>query len=242
VAHPKASRADGTQIPIIAVASGKGGVGKSTVAVNLALALRANGHAVGLVDADLYGPDVPRMLGLRRKRGASSVTLFAARGQMGSRLEVVERYGIQLASAGVLLGESQGLGIQADIAQLLVHRLIADAAWADVDCLLVDLPPGTADIQQFVFGFGSRPVYVLVVVTPQVIAHQDVRRLIADLPRHRAVSVQFSAQAARDADQGLPVMVTGAVPEQVAAYRSLARELDQRIGGLDPTQYARERE
>jgi hypothetical protein len=80
------------------------------------------------------------------------------------------------------------------------------------------------------------------VVTPQVIAYQDVRRLIADLPRHRAVSVPFSAQAARDADQGLPVMVTGAVPEQVAAYRSLARELDQRIGGLDPTQYARERE
>ena len=89
------------------MASGKGGVGKSTVAVNLALALRANGHAVGLVDADLYGPDVPRMLGLRRKRDASSVTLFAARGQMGSRLEVVERHGVQLASAGFLLGVSQ---------------------------------------------------------------------------------------------------------------------------------------
>jgi ATP-binding protein involved in chromosome partitioning len=282
VAHPEAPRADGTQVPIIAVASGKGGVGKSTVAVNLALALRESGRTVGLVDADLYGPDVPRMLGLRRKRDASSVTLFGARGQMGSRLEVVERHGIQLASAGFLLGESQGLGIQADVAQLLVHRLIADAAWADVDCLLVDLPPGTADIQQFVFGFGSQPVYVLIVVTPQVIAHQDVRRLIADLPRHRAVSVggvenmsgqicpscgettelfppapaedsvwgliprlasvPFSARAARDADQGLPVMVTGAVPEQVAAYRSLARELDQRIGRVDSTQYARERE
>jgi ATP-binding protein involved in chromosome partitioning len=274
VSHP--------QPPIIAVASGKGGVGKSTVAVNLALALHAGGRRVGLVDADLYGPDVPRMLGLRRKRDASSVTLFAARGQMGSRLEVVERHGIQLASAGFLLGEAQGLGIQSDIAQLLVHRLIADAAWDGVDCLLVDLPPGTADIQQFVFGLGTQPVYVLAVVTPQVIAHQDVRRLIADLARHRAVSVggvenmsgqicpscgettelfppappedsvwsliprlasvPFSARAARDADQGLPVMVTGAVPEQVAAYRCLARELDQRIGTLDSTQYARERE
>jgi ATP-binding protein involved in chromosome partitioning len=282
VVRPKDSRADGGEVPIIAVASGKGGVGKSTVAVNLALALRADGHKVGLVDADLYGPDVPRMLGLRRKRNSPNVTLFAARGQRGSRLEVIERHGIQLASAGFLLGESQSFGTQADIAQLLVHRLIADAAWEDVDCLLVDLPPGTADIQQFVFGLSSRPVYVLVVVTPQVIAHQDVRRLIADLPRHRAVSVggvenmsgqicpscgettelfppaaaeesvwgliprlasvPFSARAARDADQGLPVMVTGAVPEQVAAYRSLARQLDQRIGQPDSTQYARERE
>jgi ATP-binding protein involved in chromosome partitioning len=273
VADPQASRGDGGEVPIIAVASGKGGVGKSTVAVNLALALRTKGRKVGLVDADLYGPDVPRMLGLRRKRDASSVTLFAARGQRGSRLEVIERHGIQLASAAFLLGESQGLGIQADMARLLVHRLIAGAAWADVDYLIVDLPPGTADIQQLVFGLGSRPVYVLVVVTPQVIAHQDVRRLIADLARHRAISVggvenmsgqicpscgettelfppapeeesvwglipklasvPFSARAARDADQGLPVMVTGAVPDQVAAYASLACQLDERIGQAD---------
>jgi ATP-binding protein involved in chromosome partitioning len=218
------------------------------------------------------------MLGLRRRQDASSVTLFAARGLRGSRLEVVERHGIQVASAAFLLGENQGLGVQAGIAQLLVRRLIADAAWSEVDCLVVDLPPGTADIQQFVFGLGSRPVFVLVVVTPQVIAHQDVRRLIADLERHRVVSlggvenmsgqicpscgettelfpaappeesvwglipvlasVPFSARAARDADQGLPVMVTGAVPEQAAAYVSLARELDRRIG-LDRAEGAR---
>ena len=260
----------GDQGPVIAVASGKGGVGKTTVAVNLALALRAQGLAVGLVDADLYGPDVPRMLGLRRKRDASSLTLFAARGQAGSRLEVVDRYGVQLASAAFLLGENQGLGIQGDIAQLMVRRLITDAAWEGVGCLVVDLPPGTADIQQFVFGLGSRPVFVVVVVTPQVIAHQDARRLIADLGRHAVVSVggvenmsgqicpscgkttelfpaappeesiwglvprlasmPFSARAARDADQGLPVMVTGAVPELAAAYEALADELQRRIG------------
>ena len=266
---PQPAPAGGASAPIIAVASGKGGVGKTTVAVNLALALHAQGSRVGLVDADLYGPDVPRMLGLRRRQDASHVTLFASRGQASSRLQVVERHGIQLASAAFLLGDSQGLGIHASVAQLLVRRLIVDAAWGDVDYLVVDLPPGTADIQQFVFGLGARPVYVLLVVTPQVIAHQDVRRLISELGRHAAVSVggvenmsgficpscgqmtelfpaappqesiwglvprlasvPFSAAAARDADQGRPVLITGAVPEQLAAYELLAGQVRQRI-------------
>lgn len=271
VSEMPAAQVSQKQVPIIAVASGKGGVGKTTVAVNLALALRAQGHGVGLVDADLYGPDVPRMLGLRRQRDASHVTLFARRGLAQSRLEVIERHGIQITSAAFLLGENQGLGLEASLAQLVVRRLIVDAGWADVDYLIVDLPPGTADIQQFVFALSSRPVFVLVVVTPQVIAHQDARRLIADLGRHAAVSVggvenmsgqicpscgertelfpeagpddsiwnlvsklaslPFSAVAARDADQGRPVLITGAVPEQVAAYTQLASQLHERIAG-----------
>ena len=269
VTDAQEAQAGGAQAPIIAVASGKGGVGKTTVAVNLALALHAGGQRVGLVDADLYGPDVPRMLGLRRTRDAAHVTLFANRGLARSRLEVIERHGLQVASAAFLMGENQALGLHGSLAQLLAGRLIADAAWSEVDYLVVDLPPGTADIQQFVFGLGSRPVFVLLVVTPQAIAHQDVRRLIADLSRRAAVSVggvenmsgqvcpgcgrltelfpaasaeetiwdlvprlaslPFSAVAARDADRGLPVLLTGAVPEQVAAYELLARELDQRI-------------
>jgi ATP-binding protein involved in chromosome partitioning len=266
--------------PVIAVASGKGGVGKSTVAVNLALALHAQGLATGLADADLYGPDVPRMLGLRRKAKAPNVTLFAATGTGRSRLQVIERHGVQLASAAFLIGERQGLGVHSGVAALLLRRLIADSDWRpDLDYLVVDLPPGTADVQQFVFGLTGRPVYVLVVVTPQAIAHSDVRRLIGYLGSRatasvggvenmsgqicpacgqvtalfpaaaeqdtiwdlvpRLASIPFSATAAADADQGRPVLVTGAVPEQVTAYRQLASEITERIagsGGGEPAQ------
>jgi ATP-binding protein involved in chromosome partitioning len=264
-------------VPVIAVASGKGGVGKTTVAVNLALALTAQGQRTGLVDADLYGPDVPRMMGLRRRAEAAHVTLFARPGAASSRLQTVSRHGVQLASAALLLGENQGLGIGGGIAQLLVRRLLADTDWDDLDFLVVDLPPGTADIQQFVFALSGRPMYVLVVVTPQVIAHQDARRLIAHLKPRRAstrapgvagvenmsgqvcpgcgqttplfpaapdqesiwtlipklASIPFSYRAARDADDGRPVMVTGAVPEQVAAYQLIAEQIRKRLA--EPT-------
>ena len=264
-----ASTANSDDVPIVAVASGKGGVGKTTVAVNLALALAAAGRRVGLVDADLYGPDVPRMLGLRRRHEARELTLFSVRGTQQARLEAVERHGLQVASAAFLMGDSQGLGLEASLAQLLVRRLITDTAWQRPDCLVVDLPPGTADVQQFVFALHRRPVHVLVVVTPQVIAHSDVRRLLADLRRRsavplggvenfsglicahcgqvtpmfpeappeesiwglvdRLVSVPFSPAAAADADQGRPVMLTRAVPAQVAAYELLATEVAARL-------------
>jgi len=181
---------DAGAVPVVAVASGKGGVGKTTVAVNLALALSAAGRRVGLVDADLYGPDVPRMMGLRRQAAASSVTLYAKPGIPGARVEAVSRHGIQLASAGFLIGENQALGVQAVLAQAITWRLITQTAWAqETDCLVVDLPPGTADIQQLVFRQSTRKVIVVLVVTPQAVAHQDVRRLIADLDRHPATPV-----------------------------------------------------
>jgi ATP-binding protein involved in chromosome partitioning len=250
------------QVPILAVASGKGGVGKTTTAVNLALALGATGLNVGLIDADLYGPDVPRMMGLRRRADTAAITLFMKPGEQGAKLEPVKRHGIQLASAAFLMGENQALGVEASIARLLVHRLLAGTRWEDPDCFVIDLPPGTADIQQFVFALQRSKVSVLTVVTPQVVAHQDVRRLIADLSRRRVpvvggvenmsglvcpscgdvvtlyppapageavwelipklAAVPFSPDAARDADEGNPVMVTRRVPQQVAAYEQLA--------------------
>lgn len=252
------------QIPIIAVASGKGGVGKTTVAVNLSLALRDLGLRVGLIDADLYGPDVPQMMGLRRRADATSLTVFAVKGTRNSRLQAVECHGVQLASAGFLMGQDQVFGVGASFAQLLVSRLITDTTWTDPDCLVIDLPPGTADIQQSVFGLREK-VLALLVVTPQVVAHQDARRLIADLGRRGTVavggienmssfmcphcgredalypeasesesiwslvdklaSIPFSPRAAFDADQGMPVMLTRAVPEQVTAYEKAAANI-----------------
>jgi ATP-binding protein involved in chromosome partitioning len=257
-------------VPVIAVASGKGGVGKTTVAVNLALALTTLGFATGLVDVDIYGPDVPRMMGLRRRAEASSVTLFARPGAPDARLQTVSQYGVQLASAAFLLGENQALAFEGGMAQLLVRRLLSDSDWGELDYLVMDLPPGTADIQQYVFALSGRPMCVLVVVTPQVIAHQDARRLISHLKRGdggvdvagvenmsgqvcpgcgettplfpaapeaesiwrlipRLASVPFSYRAAQDADQGRPVMVTGAVPEQVAAYQLIAAKVAERL-------------
>jgi ATP-binding protein involved in chromosome partitioning len=254
--------ADIARVPVVAVCGGKGGVGKTTAAVNLALALSGNGLRVGVIDADLYGPDAGHMLGLRRKAAARSVTVFAPSGRAASRLEAVRRHGVQVASAAFLIGEYQGLGVQASIAQLLVHRLIAGTDWADPDCLVVDLPPGTADVQQLVMTLASRPVFALLVVTPQVVAHRDAHRLLHELDRCKArviggienmsgqicpscgdlttlfppapadetiwarvpklASVPFSSLAAQDADNGQPVMITGRVPEQVAAYQLIA--------------------
>jgi ATP-binding protein involved in chromosome partitioning len=170
-------------VPVVAVASGKGGVGKTTVAVNIALALSALDVRVGLVDADLYGPDAAHMMGLRRDKDAAYITLFARQGTSSSRIEAARRHGIQVASAAFLMGEAQGLGLQASLAQLLVHRLISSTNWDDVDCLVVDLPPGTADIQQFVFSLGRRTTFALIVVTPQLVAHRDAHRLLSQLER-----------------------------------------------------------
>jgi ATP-binding protein involved in chromosome partitioning len=240
------------QVPVIAVASGKGGVGKTTVAVNLALALTAQGHRAGLIDADLYGPDVPRMMGLRRRAEASSVTLFARAGAADSRLQTVSQHGVQLASAAFLLGENQALAVGGGIAQLLVRRLVSDSDWDDLDYLVMDLPPGTADIQQFVFALsglkqhgGRRGAQATDVAGVENMSGQvcpgcgQTTPLFPSAPEQESIwgliprlaRIPFSHQAARDADEGQPVMVTGAVPEQVAAYQLIAEQVAKRLRG-----------
>lgn len=166
--------------PVVAVASGKGGVGKTSVAVALAKALTAHGTRVGLLDADLHGPDVPRMLGIRRDAPARSVTLTAAAGTPGAELEAVEVDGIKVASAGFLLSGAQGLTMAGPFAEMMLGRLLRQTRWGELDVLLVDLPPGTGDVQQ---GLQRQVpgVAVLLVVTPAEVSHLDTGRAVGVL-------------------------------------------------------------
>ncbi|MEU8231973.1 P-loop NTPase [Actinoplanes sp. NPDC048967] len=168
-----------TQLPIVAVASGKGGVGKSSIAVALGRELVRAGYRTGLVDADIAGPDVPRMLGLRRDVPARSVTLARwTRG--GSGLEAMEVDGLKVASAGFLMAGGQGLALGSDLADLMLGRLIGETAWGDVEVLVVDLPPGVSFTQQGVLS-GAGRVATILVVTPAEVSHLDTGRALTTL-------------------------------------------------------------
>ena len=160
---------------VIAVASGKGGVGKSTVAVNLGVTLMQSGLRVGLVDADVYGPNVPLMLGLTRRTPAQSFSLARA---SGAKRTPIERFGMKVMSAQFLIAEDQAVAFDAALVRLLVQGLMVDTKWGELDVMLVDLPPGTADLQQGL----SRSFALtgaLIVVTPQDVAHLDGRKALA---------------------------------------------------------------
>jgi ATP-binding protein involved in chromosome partitioning len=166
----------------VVFASGKGGVGKSTVAVNVAAALAREGVRIGLVDADVYGPDIPAMVGLTRRTPARSVTLWQ---RDLPPLEPVERFGIPIVSAQFLLSEEQALDWSAPLVALLLRRLVTDVAWlAEPDLLLVDVPPGTGDLQQDLLGLVP-DAQVVLVVTPQHAAHLDCRKMVSMLRRRK---------------------------------------------------------
>jgi ATP-binding protein involved in chromosome partitioning len=163
---------------LIGVCSGKGGVGKSTVSVNLALALRDMGMAIGVIDADLYGPDIPRMFGITRRVDTRFVTLWnSPKNAKRERLRPVGALGVRLMSAQFLMGETQSFAVQAGFAAMLLNRFLTTVDWGDTEVIIVDLPPGTADLQQHVTSlpemFGC-----VVVTTPQDVAHLDARKLV----------------------------------------------------------------
>src|SRR3984885_346286 len=154
---------------IIAVASGKGGVGKSTVSVNLALALAKTGAKVGLIDADIYGPSIPIMFGLEGERPQASQV------DGKTRIEPIEKFGIKLLSIGFFTDPNQPVPWRGPMVSTAVKQLFNDADWGELDYLVVDLPPGTGDIHITVTQ--TFPVTgAVIVTTPQKVALADAKK------------------------------------------------------------------
>lgn len=158
---------------IIAVVSGKGGVGKSTVAANLALALSQGGAKVGLMDADIYGPSVPIMFGVRGERPM----MMDVGGDKGM-IVPLERFGIKLMSIGLLVDEKSAVVWRGPMASSAIRQFVTDVFWDELDYLVIDMPPGTGDIHLTLVQ--TVPVTgVVIVTTPQDVALADAKKGIA---------------------------------------------------------------
>jgi len=152
---------------IIAVASGKGGVGKSTIAVNLAVALAQAGAKVGLIDADIFGPSIPKMFGAENMRPSG------AKIDNREMIVPVEKYGVKFLSIGFFVNSEDALVWRGPMASNALKQLIGDAVWGELDYMLIDLPPGTSDIHLTLVQ--TVPVTAAVIVTtPQEVALADV--------------------------------------------------------------------
>jgi ATP-binding protein involved in chromosome partitioning len=247
----------------IAVSSGKGGVGKSTVAVNLAVALKGGGAQVGIVDSDVYGPDVPLMLGSRGQPG-----MFA------NKILPVEAHGLKLMSLGLLVNEREAVVWRGPMIHSFIQQMLRDVAWGALDYLVFDMPPGTGDAQlslsQVIPLSG-----VVMVTTPQDVALLDVRKAIAMFQRlnvpvlgivenmsgfvcphcgeltnvfgtaggqrlSEEYGVPLLAQLPLDpetragGDEGLPITLRRPESAQAVAFRNLAAAVGRRLEELAP--------
>jgi ATP-binding protein involved in chromosome partitioning len=247
----------------IAVSSGKGGVGKSTVAVNLAAALRLGGAEVGIVDSDVYGPDVPLMLGAKSRPG-----------MVANKIIPVEAQGMKMMSIGLLVNEREPLVWRGPMIHSFIQQMLRDVAWGALDYLLFDMPPGTGDAQlslsQVIPLSG-----VVMVTTPQDVALLDVRKAIGMFQRLNVpilgvvenmsyfvcphcgerteifgntggrrladeYAVPLLAQIPLDpetragGDEGIPIVVRRPTSPQAAAFRALAQAVAARLEELAP--------
>ena len=150
---------------IVAVASGKGGVGKSTTAVNLALALAAEGASVGLLDADIYGPSIPMMMGVEGRPESDD----------GKTMDPLENYGVQVMSIGFLVAQDEAMIWRGPMATQALEQLLRQTNWRDLDYLIVDMPPGTGDIQ-LTLSQRVPMTGAVIVTTPQDIALLDAKK------------------------------------------------------------------
>ncbi|MBI2160603.1 MAG: Mrp/NBP35 family ATP-binding protein [Candidatus Rokubacteria bacterium] len=227
----------------LAVSSGKGGVGKSTVAVNLAIALRQGGAAVGIVDSDVYGPDVPMMLGSRGRPG-----------MFDNKILPVEAHGIKMMSIGLLVNDREPLVWRGPMIHSFIQQMLRDVMWGALDYLVFDMPPGTGDAQlslsQVIPLSG-----VVMVTTPQDVALLDVRKAIGmfqrlNVPRYaifgegggRRIAEEYGipllAQIPLDpetragGDEGSPITIRRPDSPQAKAFRELAEAVRKRLDQL----------
>lgn len=176
-ANTTSTRKDNQQVlagvkNIIAVVSGKGGVGKSTIAANLALALSEGGASVGLMDADIYGPSVPMMFGVRGERPLMKEV------DGKGMIVPLNKYGISLISIGLLVDEKNAVVWRGPMASSAIRQFITDVDWGELDYLVIDMPPGTGDIHLTLMQ--TVPVTgVVIVTTPQNVALADAKKAIA---------------------------------------------------------------
>jgi ATP-binding protein involved in chromosome partitioning len=248
---------------IVAVASGKGGVGKSTTAANLALAFQRQGHATGILDADIYGPSQPRMMGVSGRPESPD----------GKRLRPMEAYGIKVMSMGFLVGEDTPMIWRGPMVQSAIQQMLRDVEWGELDVLVVDMPPGTGDAQltlaQQVPLAGS-----VIITTPQDISLLDAKKGLnmfrkVDVPVFGMIenmsyylcphcgerSDIFSAGGGRreaekmgtellgeipldivireTSDGGQPVVVSHPDSEHAQVYLSIAEQVWAKIAGAD---------
>ncbi len=240
---------------IVAVASGKGGVGKSTTAANLALALAAEGASVGLLDADIYGPSQPMMMGITGRPASAD----------GKTMEPMENHGVQVMSIGFLVAQDEAMIWRGPMATQALDQLLRQTNWKELDYLIVDLPPGTGDIQ-LTLSQRVPMTGAVIVTTPQDIALLDARKAIKMFEKvgvpilgvveNMAVHVCshcghvehiFGAEGGKrmaaeykmdylgalpldirireQADSGLPTVVADAEGELAAIYKAVARQV-----------------
>jgi ATP-binding protein involved in chromosome partitioning len=241
---------------IIAVGSGKGGVGKSTVSVNLAVALAQAGASVGLLDADIYGPNIPTLMGINDLPPPKGETLVPA-----------EAHGVKLMSMGFLVGEEEALVWRGPMIHGALRQLLSDVAWGELDYLIVDLPPGTGDAQLSVAQLVPLTGGVIV-TTPQLLSVSDARRgagafvklgvpvlgvvenmsgeMFGSGGGERAAAelgvpflgrIPMDARVSRMGDEGRPPVLSRESFPAADAFRDLAQVI---AGGISVLQYQRD--